>query len=241
MNFHHRARAVALALASLAAAAAQATPESEVQTVLSSSTWSAEQGKTWDRSTDNTIVQIVHTPMDAWGRNPLTLSYNVYDHSGSAGSAFDLNTNLDDGSDMRVCGAPTAVNVKDPACGTTNAPPMVVNQQIARCQAYNIWRRLPADAVVSRCGAQSDKMLDDVWRLVSAAQQQVDVTTLFDPSGRFKTALRNAIHYAANQRVGQAGTLTVRVLVGEQMAPPWSKSALSSVQNMLPAQLADLQ
>lgn len=67
----------------------RASTETEVQTVLINK-WSAEQGKTWERSTDNTVVQIVQTPMDAWGRHPLTLSYNVYDHGGSGGNADDL-------------------------------------------------------------------------------------------------------------------------------------------------------
>jgi phosphatidylserine/phosphatidylglycerophosphate/cardiolipin synthase-like enzyme len=230
--------ALALAAASMPARV-HASPETAVQAVLTSNTWSAEQGKTWERSTNNRVVQIVHTPMDAWGLNPLTLSYNVYDHSGTGGSATDLFGSAEDGSDMRACAAATAVNVKDPGCGMFTSAP-VLNQHIARCQTYDIWRKQLADAAQNRCGAQSDKMLDDVWQLVSAARHQVDVTTLFNPTGRFKAALRNSIQYAANQLVGTGGTLTVRVLVGEQKAPPKAGVAIWGLQNWLPGEIRKL-
>ncbi len=236
-----RAGVLALGLAALIATRAHASPEAAVQAVLNNN-WKPEEGKTWERSTDNTVLQIVHTPMDAWGRNPLTLSYNVYDHSGSGGNAYDLFGTTEDGSDMRACAAATAVNVKDPACGVVNMPPIIVNQQMSRCQSYNIWRRQASDPVVqNRCGAQSDKMIDDVWKLVSNARHQVDVTTLFDPTGRFKAALRNSIQFAAERLIGTTDTLTVRVLVGEQKAPPTAALAIWQLQNLLPGEVRELE
>jgi len=230
--------ALALALSlSAVPLVASATAESEVQAALTNQ-WSAEQGKTWERSTDNTVVQIVHTPMNAWGVNPLTFSYNVYDHSATGGNPVDVFGSAEDGSDMRDCAAPTSG--KDPSCGMFTSAP-VLNQQIARCQAYNIWRRQASDPARNKCGAQSDKMIEDVWQLVSSAKRQVDITTLFNPTGRFKAALRNAIQFAANKLVGTTDTLTVRVLVGEQKAPPVSATAISSLQNWLPAEVRQLQ
>ncbi len=73
--------------------------------------------------------------------------------------------------------------------------------------------------MIEGCGGPSDHMLEDLWTMVASARQQVDVATLFDPTGRFEIALVNAIAYALSQ-LDTNQILTVRILLGEQHAPP---------------------
>ena len=61
------------------------------------------------------------------------------------------------------------------------------------------------------CTGHSDDFLDRIYNLIISAQDQVDIATLTEPDGRFKTAIRNAITMLDSMEK----SVRIRLLVGD--------------------------
>jgi phosphatidylserine/phosphatidylglycerophosphate/cardiolipin synthase-like enzyme len=207
---------IALLLGTTLAPLAHATPEADVNNVLTTK-WGAEAGSTWEVTNQNALTSVLFTPIGGWGLSQGDMSYAVYE---------------DDTHGLNLDGVGRMVRCSAPSPGRTNACPTIdpvgghlipgnTGHPISRCMTLDIFRSSQADAPVNLCASQSDQMLEDVWTMVASARRTVDLTTLFPPSGRFTTTLANAITFAANEmvRTNDTGTLTIRILVGEQHVP----------------------
>ena len=220
--------------------------------------WRDQEHKTWEKTTGNTVRAIYYTPMDVWSGStpiePYQVAVQVFDHSLINGNGADLRfttklvdgkpVTVEDGRDQRVCGEdqpppPLPARVPDAAARVARGT-RFDGEPIAQCRPYNLWRRADTDPVVHRCGAQSDKLIDDVWHLAASARQQLDIATLFEPDGRFLEALRNGIAVAATRAAASGRTLLVRVVLYESHVPPKMLARLDRLHRLVTGRPLDL-
>src|SRR5207247_2202410 len=79
-----------------------------------------------------------------------------------------------------------------------------------RCAPVAATVTTPGQAPASLCVGHSDVLVDEMYKVLVAAERFADVTSLQPPDGRFTAAIRNAITYLS--RSGRA--VEVRLLFG---------------------------
>ena len=147
----------------------------------------AEQGSSWDYSTDNSL--------DAVGLLPIPMTQDWGQGNLPVGKECDPSSDEYCDPDFKLF---TCDSQDDCTTGGTCT-------QMAATVAHH------GDQPYSMCVGHSDYVLDEIYKEVTSARSRVDVTSLTPPDGRFQAALRNAVTYLSEN----SQPPTVRMIFGQ--------------------------